>query len=928
MNCYLAEWCCAKGVRKHEITDKCEANTREEVKSRVGGQHLPSGRDDHMIISMRKDCWAARDNINNFLEKIGCASCTVDNSETFSEGPHGSEHKADVEMALYGVEHIIVRVQGMDCTSCEKKLYRSLSSLVELSNIKTSLLLAQAEFDLAPSSSVDGNKITHVIEKMTGFSCSRIAHEGAELELILGHIPNITEDTWPAGITNLVTLSQTRILVTYDPKVIGARDLLSDDYFRYAQLAPRSAPTRISSGREQLNRTCRKVLLSVCCTLPVLILAWAKLPKHEVLYGAISLSFATVVQLGVAGHFYSRALNALLFSRMIDMDLLIVISSSAAYVYSIVSYAYLSLGKPLLTGQYFETSTLLVTLIMVGRAATEFARQKAIESITIESLQSPTAVLIDSCSGKETEIDARLLQYDDLFKVLPESPIVTDGLVISGESEVDEAMITGEATPVHKQAGMFVVAGSVNCSGTFVARATSLPGENTINLIGTMVDEVKSSKPDVQVLADRVAMYFVPTILGLAFVVFIAWVIVGKIIRHQGGAVASINAMTFSISVLIVSCPCAIGLAVPMVIIIASGVAARHGLIFKTAEAMDLARNISHVIFDKTGTLTQGNLSVKTAVYPNGNNDSVKSIILGLATNSKHPVSQAVAAHLISCGTHSSAVCNLKSIPGNGLEASWNGLPVRAGNPYWLGVRNCSEVRRILHLGLTIFCVTLNGELSAVFGLQDMLRPDALDTIVELKNRSINISILSGDNEATVSAIAEELNIPASNALACCSPKQKQAYVESLLEPEHVHDHDHCKGTHHYSNCHKKRHSDSPIILFIGDGLNDAPSLAMASIGLLINNSTSLTVASSAADVILLRPSLSKILTLIDLSKAFHRRVLFNFLWSAVYNLAAIVLTAGIIPNARIPPSYAGLGEAVSIIPVLVAAVGLKFWKV
>jgi heavy metal translocating P-type ATPase len=826
------------------------------------------------------------------------------------------------------VEHILVRVQGMDCTGCEKKLYRSLVSLAELSNIKTSLLLAQAEFDLVPSSSVDGNKITHVIKKMTGFSCSKIVHEGAELELIIGNAANFTEDDmWPVGVTNVAALSQTRILVTYHPKIIGARELLSDDFFRCAKLAPRSAPARVASGRHQLNRTCRKALLSMICTLPILVLAWAKLPKHEVLYGAISLFFATVVQLGVAGQFYVRALNALLFSRMIDMDLLIVISSSTAYVYSIVSYAYLIVGKPLPTGEYFETSALLVTLILVGRAVTEFARQRAVESIAIQSLQSPTATLIDPRSGKETEIDARLLQYDDLFKILPDSSIATDGIVISGESEVNEAMITGEATLVHKKVGAAVVAGSLNYSGTFVARVTRLPGENTLNIIGAMVDEVKSSKPHIQELADRVAMYFVPAILGLAFIVFLAWIIVGKTIRRQSAAVASINAMMFSITVLIVSCPCAIGLAVPMVVVIASGIAAKHGLIFKTAETIDLARKISHVVFDKTGTLTQGNLHVTTDEYPNGNDDAIRSMILGLATNNKHPVSKAITAYLISCGIQSSTTYDLKSIPGNGLEASWNSLPVRAGNPFWLGVKDCPEVCKILRLGLTIFCVTLDSELVAVFGLQDMLRPDALDTIVELKKLSIDVSILSGDNEATVNAIAEELSIPATNTRACCSPKEKQAYVESLLKAKHVHDHAHCNGTHNRSNYHRKRHSQTPIILFVGDGSNDAPSLAMASIGLHISNSTSPTVASSAADVILLRPSLSKILTLIDLSKAFHKRVLFNFLWSAMYNLAAIMLAAGIIPNARIPPGYAGLGEAVSIIPVLGVAVGLRLWK-
>lgn len=894
------------------------------TKSTVGGQHLPIVFQHHMT----KDYWTTKDNLNDPDENSTSISVSSDNTNITSVKSNALEpHMVDVEMALCEVEHISIRVQGMDCTGCEKKLYKSLSSLAELSNIKTSLLLAQAEFDLVPSNSINGNKITRIIEKMTGFTCSKILHRGAELELIVDHVPTAIDDMWPVGVTNLSVLSQNRLLVTYDPKIIGARELLSEEYFRCAKLAPPSDPGRVASGRHQLRRTCQKTMLSIICTIPVLILSWAKLPKHELLYGAISLAFATIIQVVVAGQFYTRALNALLFSRMIDMDFLVVLSSSAAYFYSIVSFGYLAVGNPLFTGGYFETSTLLVTLIMVGRAATDFARQRAMESITIESLQIPTAILVDPTSEKEIEIEARLLQYDDLFKVLPDSSIVTDGVIVLGESEVDEAMITGEATLVPKTCGMPIVAGSVNYYGTIIAQVTRLPGENTINIIGTMVDEVKASKPDIQEFADRVASYFAPAILGLAFIVFIAWEIIGKAIRHQSTTVASINAMTFSISVLIVSCPCAIGLAVPMVVVIASSVAARHGLIFKTADTIDLARNISHVVFDKTGTLTQGNLHVATEEYPSGNRDSLISMILGLVTNSKHPVSKAIAAHLNSSGVQCSSVYGLKSYPGNGIEASWDNQLVRAGNPFWLGVKDYPQVRRMFSYGLTMFCVTLNEELVALFGLEDQLRPDALQTITELKKRSIDISILSGDNESAVSAIATKLNIPPFRTRSCCSPEEKQAYVKSLLRPKHTHDHTRCNGSHSHSYTSHKFHSETPIVLFVGDGSNDAPSLAMASIGLHINDSNSPTAASSAADAVLLRPSLSEILTLIDLSKAFHRRVLFNFIWSAVYNLVAVFLAAGVIPKARIPPAYAGLGEAVSIIPVLGVAVGLRFWK-
>ncbi|KFY03151.1 hypothetical protein V490_00264, partial [Pseudogymnoascus sp. VKM F-3557] len=326
-------------------------------------------------------------------------------------------------------------------------------------------------------------------------------------------------------------------------------------------------------------------IVSTVLTIPVLVMAWAPIPKHEVIYGAVSLVLATIVQVYVAGPWYISAFNALFFSRLIEMDLLVVLSTTtafiysiiayaflvsekplstgsfflvvlsttAAYIYSIIAYAFLVSEKPLSTGSFFQTSTLLVTLIMVGRLVSGFARQRAVESISIESLQSSTAILTDPKTHEEQEIDARLLQYQDIFKALPDTSIATDGTVIAGTSEVDESTITGEATLVAKSRGSPVVAGSINHSGTLTIRLTRLPGENTIKAIGLMVDEAKSSKTKIQEIADRVATYFIPAILIVTVLVFVIWVAVGKVIRGYDATTACINAMTYAISALIVS---------------------------------------------------------------------------------------------------------------------------------------------------------------------------------------------------------------------------------------------------------------------------------------------------------------------------------------------------------------------------------------
>lgn len=808
----------------------------------------------------------------------------------------------DIEKGRFQAEHVVLSVRGMDCTGCEKKLSRSLASFPAISNVKTSLVLSQAEFDLSGSHLGDYANIIKTIEKMTGFTCTKMIQSGQELDMtVRGNVQDFAlEKDFPLGITDLTILDKGTIRVNYDPKIIGARELVADPFFRSAELAPAIRP-QMASGRAHVRVMLVRMAMSALLTIPVLVLAWATLPAHRILYGAISLALATIVQIAIAGHLYTGALKALIFSRVVEMDLLIVLSTGTAYLYSVIAYAYLVVGKPLWTGEFFETSTLLVTLIMVGRAVSALARQGAVESIFIESMQQPTALLIDPESHQEQEIDARLLQYEDTFKVLPDSSIVTDGVVTSGSTEVDESMITGEATLVEKRPGSSVIAGSINHSGTLTVRLTRLPGENTIVAMESMVDEAISSKPRVQEIADRVASYFVPLIFTIAAMVFVVWVAIGTAVRHQSATTACVAAMIYAMSALVVSCPCAIGLAVPLVVAIAGGVAAKHGIVFKSAETIEIARNVSHVIFDKTGTLTQGKLSVVAREYPKGGADSLAPMLLGLTTNSKHPVSAAVAAHIKALGFRPVEVENVASVAGSGTEAAWNGRIIRAGNPYWLGFEDSPVVRKFLFLGLTTFCVSVDGEFVAAFGLQDTLRPDAIQTVHELKKRSVQVSIVSGDNEEAVKSVAGLLDIPESHLRFRCSPADKQAYVREMLVPE------------------------NSIVMFCGDGTNDAVALSQANIGMHMSGGTD--IARSAADAVLVRPSLSGILSLMDLSKAFYRRVVLNFIWAFAYNVSAILLAAGVFRHAQIPLQYAGLGEIVSVLPVIAIAMQLKWTR-
>ncbi|KAF2828028.1 copper-translocating P-t [Ophiobolus disseminans] len=838
------------------------------------------------------------------------ACCSPKNrvTQTTREIKIDPSRTVDLETGLSGKEHVILTISGMTCTGCETKLSRTLATLPAITKLKTSLVLSRAEFDLDVGT-ISADAVMKHLERTTEFKCERITNQGSSIDLICQGDPiDAVKGDWPSGVTEVKMVDRKIIRVDFDAKVVGARDLVEKGWPASMPLAPLRADSNLEAGSRHVRHVGYMTLLSIVLTIPVLVLSWAPLPdkkSKEITYGSISLAFATIIQFVVAGPFYPKALKALVFSRVIEMDLLIVLSTSAAYIFSIVAYGHMVAHKPLSTGEFFETSTLLVTLIMVGRYVAALARQKAVESISIRSLQSSTATIVDQ--DEEKEIDSRLLQYGDVFRVFPESKVPTDGTVLSGSSEIDESMITGESRPVEKFKGSPVIAGSINGSGALTVRLTRIPGDNTISTIASMVDEAKLSKPKIQEIADQVATYFVPVVISLTIVVFCIWVAVGVAIQNKSGSEATIQAITYAITVLVVSCPCAIGLAVPMVIVIATGVAAERGVIFKSADAIEVAYKTAHVVFDKTGTLTQGKLTVAREQYPNAS-PSTKSMLLGLIGSSKHPVSVAVANLLKTSNVNATTLSDPKSVVGKGVEANFAGRTLRAGNSRWLNLSDDPHVASVLSEGYTAFCFTVNGSLAAVFGLEDSLREDTLPTITKLQQDGISVHILSGDDDGAVRAIASQLNICDTNVRSRCSPADKQTYIKDLLAT---------RGP--------GKKAKEPIVMFCGDGTNDAIALAQATIGVHMHEGTD--VAASAADIVLMRPSLSGILIAISVSRKSIHRIAFNFGWSFVYNLFAILLASGAFVHARIPPEFAGLGELVSVLPVVAAGMLLKWAK-
>jgi Cu2+-exporting ATPase len=470
-------------------------------------------------------------------------------------------------------------------------------------------------------------------------------------------------------------------------------------------------------------------------------------------------------------------------------------------------------------------------------------------------------------------------------------------------------MVTGESIPVAKEPGCVVIAGTMNGNGTLNVRLTRLPGENSITDIANLVENAVAAKPRVQELADKVASWFIPVVVVIAVIVFCIWVAVAIRLRNRDGGGAVGMAITYAVAVLAVSCPCALGLAVPMVLVIAAGVSARAGVIIKAADVIERGHQVTDVVFDKTGTLTEGDLQVvHEMVLPNAtlSKDAILALGKAMVDGNEHPVSAAVAAHLTSGMPTKISVEDSTSIPGAGIVAQYAGSSIKAGNPHWLNISDHPEVLQLFERAMTVFCMTIDEELVLIYGLKSTVRPNAAAVVAELRRRGINCHIVSGDNFAVVNDVARVLNIPEPNLFARSSPAEKQNYVNNLQTSVIGQD--------------KKTK-----VLFIGDGTNDAVAIAQADVGVQMGSASDVT--SAAADVVLLSKNLDGLLMLLDLSKAAVVRIRFNFIWSAVYNLFAILLASGASVKVRIPPAYAGLGEIVSVAPVVLAAMSLMWGK-
>ena len=582
------------------------------------------------------------------------------------------------------------------------------------------------------------------------------------------------------------------------------------------------------------------------------------------------------------------------------MDTLIALGTGVAYLYSlfVTLFPVFFTTEGLMPHVYFEIAATVTTLILLGRLFENIAKGETSEAIRkLIGLGAKTARVIRN--NQEIDIAIAEVILRDIVLVRPGEKIPVDGEIVEGSSTIDEAMVTGESVAVKKQPGDEVIGATINQTGSFKFRATRVGKDTVLAQIVRMVQQAQGSKAPIQKLADQVTAWFVPGVIAIAILTFIIWFnVMGNITL----------AMITTVGVLIIACPCALGLATPTSIMVGTGKGAENGILIKGADSLELAHQIKTIVLDKTGTLTQGKPTVTDFVTVNGVADNNELHLLGLAAslekNSEHPLAEAVVRYAQSQQVNFADVQEFKAIAGSGVEGIVAGKRVQIGTRRWLEELGISTQKlqdyqqSWENTKKTVVWIAIDGQIQAIMGIADALKPTSVATINALKKMGLEVVMLTGDNQATADAIALEVGI--NRVLAQVRPEQKAAKIQALQ-------------------------AEGKIVAMVGDGINDAPALAQADVGIAIGTGTDVAIA--ASDITLISGDLQGIVTAIQLSHATMQNIRQNLFFAYIYNVAGIPIAAGVLfPffGWLLSPIIAGGAMACSSISVVTNALRLR----
>jgi Cu+-exporting ATPase len=607
-------------------------------------------------------------------------------------------------------------------------------------------------------------------------------------------------------------------------------------------------------------------------------------------------ALATPVQFWAGWRFYKGAWGALKH-RTSDMNTLIAVGSSAAYIYSVIATVFPGVftSNGIKANVYFDTSAAIITLILLGRYLEARAKGQTSEAIKkLIGLQPKTAIVFRN--GQEQQIPIEEVVTGDLIQVKPGERLPVDGIVREGYSSLDESMITGESIPVEKKPGDEVIGATINKTGSFKFEATKIGKDTTLARIVRLVEEAQGSKAPVQKLADVIAGYFVPIVIGIAVVTFLVWFFAGPS-PHLTYAFLNF------VAVLVIACPCALGLATPTAIIVSTGKGAEQGILIRSADTLERAHKINAVLLDKTGTLTLGKPSVTDIIAAAGySRDEVLRLAASAEKNSEHSLAEAIVKTAAEKKLALFTTSQFSAMPGLGIEAVVDGKQIVLGNLKLIEEKKLIldelvfRANELVSAGKTVMFLSVDGQGAGLIALADTIKPEAQKVVHQLHKMGIEVAMVTGDNQRTAEAIARQAGID-------------RVFAEVL--PEHKADEV------------KKLQGEGKVVAMVGDGINDAPALAQADVGIAIGTGTD--VAMETGDITLIRGELHGIVTAISLSKQTMRTIRQNLFWAFAYNVILIPVAAGVLyfvfKNGTVPSGLKfALGDRGFLNPILAAA--------
>lgn len=800
-------------------------------------------------------------------------------------------------------------VRGMHCASCVSNIERSLKKVEGVQSAVANLAAERATVTYDPSVTKPADFINAVekvgyhaaVEKITlpvgGMTCASCV---SNIERALRKVDGV--------LTANVNLAAEKATIEYLPTMAGLSDFKqavtragyivreTDVEGEVAEDSEREA------RRHEANRLRLRFIVAAVISVPVFLGSfpeWFPWVPTLLQNPWVLLALTTPVQFWAGARFY-RGMFAALRHRTADMNTLIAVGTSAAYFYSLAVIALPQLFPANTRALYLDTAAIIITLILLGRWLEARARGQTGEAIRkLMGLRAKTARVVRD--GQELDIPIDEVVISDIVMVRPGEKVPVDGMIVEGYSTIDESMVTGESIPVDKKAGDEVIGATINRTGAFKFQATKVGKDTALAQIIRLVEEAQGSKAPIQRLADKVTAYFVPAVIGIALLTLVVWLIFGPD--------PALNfALANFVAVLIIACPCALGLATPTAIMVGTGKGAENGVLFRSAEALEIAHRIKAVVLDKTGTLTQGKPSVTDVLTISGwRKEDLLRLTASAERSSEHPLGEAIVAYAREQGLILAEPSDFTAIPGHGIEATVENRRVLAGNRKLMhdqniGAGSLEEMsQKLADAGCTPMFVAVDGQAAGLLAVADTLKPGSLEAVTELHRLGLQVAMITGDNRRTAEAIARQVGID--RVLAEVLPQDKAEAVKQLQ-------------------------AEGLRVAMVGDGINDAPALAQADVGIAIGTGTD--IAMEAADITLMRGDLRGVVTAIALSRATMRNIKQNLFWAYIYNTIGIPLAAGVlypIAGVLLNPVFAAVAMALSSVSVVSNALRLRGFR-